>query len=144
MEYCCHIWAGEPATTLNLLDRIQKRISNMIGAKLASQLQTLSHRRNVASLCLFYRYYNGMCSSELTNLVPSKKKFSRCTRLSSNSHPFTVKVLFCHRDFYAKSFFPRTSTMWNSLPPSCFPKDINLSRFKSRVNQYLLSTESCP
>ena len=30
----------------------------------------LSHRRNVASLTLFYRYYFGRCSSELTQLVP--------------------------------------------------------------------------
>ena len=139
MEYCCHIWAGAPATVLSLLDRIQRRVSNIIGPKFAANLQSLHHRRNVASLCLFYRYYNGMCSSELFDLVPPNKVFNRCTRLATNSHPFTVEVPSCQKKFYAASFFPRTSVMWNSLPLSCFPDSYNLNRFKSRVNRYLLT-----
>ena len=139
MEYCCHIWAGAPATVLSLLDRIQRRVSNIIGPKFAANLQSLHHRRNVASLCLFYRYYNGMCSSELFDLVPPNKVFNRCTRLATNSHPFTVEVPSCQKKFYAASFFPRTSVMWNALPLSCFPDSYNLNRFKSRVNRYLLT-----
>ena len=27
MEYCCHIWAGAPSCYLELLDKLQKRIS---------------------------------------------------------------------------------------------------------------------
>ena len=81
MEYCCHIWAGASVSVLNMLDRIQRRVINMVGPKLSSNLQSLSHRRDVASLSLFYRYYNGMCSSELSSLVPPKKVFSRPTRL---------------------------------------------------------------
>merc|ERR1712121_482522 len=49
MEYCCHIWAGAPITTLNLLDRVQRRLKNLIGDNLYSKLQSLSHRRDVAS-----------------------------------------------------------------------------------------------
>ena len=139
MEYCCHIWSGAPATVLNLLDRIQRRISNIIGPRLASKLQTLHHRRNVASLCLFYRYYNGRCSSELFDLVPHKKVFNRDTRFASNSHPHNVEVPSCHKKFYVTSFFPRTSVMWNSLPISCFPDSYNLNVFKSRVNKFLLT-----
>lgn len=141
MEYCCHIWAGAPVTLLNLLDRIQRRVSNIIGPNLSSKLQTLAHRRNVASLSLFYRYYNGMCSSELFDLVPPKKVFKRCTRLATNSHPFTVEIPSCQRKFYATSFFPRTSALWNSLPLSCFPDKIDLNCFKSRVNRYLLTLD---
>ena len=37
---------------------------------LAVSLEPLAHRRNVASLSLFYRYYFGRCSSELAQLVP--------------------------------------------------------------------------
>ena len=143
MEYCCHIWAGAPPTVLNLLDRIQRRVANIIGPKLASKLQTLHHRRNVASLCLFYRYYNGMCSSELFDLVPPKKVFKRRTRLAANSHPFTVEVPSCQKKFYATSFFPRTSAIWNSLPLSCFPDTIDLNCFKSRVNKYLSTFDKC-
>ena len=46
MKFCCHVWAGAPF------------------------LEPLAHRRNVANLSLFYRYYFGRCSSELAQLVP--------------------------------------------------------------------------
>ena len=137
MEYCCHIWAGASATSLSLLDQIQKRISNIIGPQLASSLQTLSHRRKVASLSLFYRYYHGLCSQEIASLVPPKKIFQRCTRLASNAHQFSVEIPSCQKMFYASSFFPRTSALWNSLPHYCFPEKVDLNEFKSRVNKYI-------
>ena len=74
MEYCSHLWAGAPKSQgLNLLDRVQKRIVNLVGSELSANLQPLSHRRDVASLSLFYKYYHGNCSSELADLVPPKR-----------------------------------------------------------------------
>ena len=57
MEYCCHVWAGDPSCYLELLDELQKRICRTSGPSLAASLEFLAHRRNVASLSLFYRYY---------------------------------------------------------------------------------------
>ena len=70
MEYCCHVWAGAPICYLDLLDKLQKRICRIVGPSLAASLEPLAHRRNVASLSLFCRYYFGRCSSELAQLVP--------------------------------------------------------------------------
>ena len=70
MEYCCHVWAGAPSCYLELLDKLQKRICRIVGPSFAASLEPLAHRRNVASLSLFYRYYFGRCSSELAQLVP--------------------------------------------------------------------------
>ena len=70
MEYCCHVWAGVPSCYLDLLDKLQKRICRFVGPSLAASLEPLAHRRNVASLSLFYRYYFGRCSSELAQLEP--------------------------------------------------------------------------
>ena len=70
MEYCSQVWAGAPSCYLDLLDKLQKRICRIIGPSLADSLEPLVHRRNVASLSLFYRYYFGRCSSELAQLVP--------------------------------------------------------------------------
>ena len=70
MEYCCVVWANAPSCYLGLLDKLQKRICRIIGPSLATSLEPLAHRRNVASLSLFYRYYFGRCSSELAQLVP--------------------------------------------------------------------------
>ena len=70
MEYCCHVWAGAPSCYLDLLDKLQNWICRILGPSLAASLEPLAHRRNVASLSLFYRYYFGRCSSELAQLVP--------------------------------------------------------------------------
>ena len=70
MKYCCHVWAGTPSCYLELLDKLQKQICRTVGPSLAASLEPLAHRRNVASLSLFYRYYFGKCSSELAQLVP--------------------------------------------------------------------------
>ena len=70
MEHCCHARAGAPSCCLDLLDKLQKRISRIVGGSLAASLEPLAHRRNVASVSLFYGYYSGRCSSELVQLVP--------------------------------------------------------------------------
>ena len=88
MEYCCHVWAGAPSCYLELVDNLQKRICRTIGPSLATILEPLAHRRNVASLSLFYRYYFGRCSSELAQLVPLP--FS--TRYSDRLHDFSVTI----------------------------------------------------
>ena len=69
MEYYCHIWAGAPSCYLELLVKLEKRICRIVGPSLAASLESLAHRRNVASSSLFYRYYFGSCSSELAQLV---------------------------------------------------------------------------
>ena len=126
IEYCCHIWAGASADCLSLLDRIQRRITNIVGPDLSSNFQSLSHCRNVASLFLFYKYFHGSCSDELKSLTHTLKCFNRVTRYSANAHPFTVQLPSCNRQFYSTSFFPHTSDLWNSLPSSCFPPSFDL------------------
>ena len=70
MEYYCHVWAGAPSWYLELLDKLQKWMWRSVGPSLAACLEPLAHRRNVANLILFYRYYFCRCSSELAQLVP--------------------------------------------------------------------------
>ena len=78
---CCHFWVGARSCYLELLDKLQKRICRTVGPSLAASLEPLAHRRNVASLSLFYRYYFGRCSSELVQLVPLPYSQGRSRRL---------------------------------------------------------------
>ena len=59
MEYCFNVWAGAPRCYLELLDKLQKRTCRTVGPSLAASLEPLAHRRNVASLSLFHRFYFG-------------------------------------------------------------------------------------
>ena len=56
-EYCCHVRVGAPSCYLELLNKLQKWICRTVGPSLAVSLEPLAHRRSVASLSLFYRYY---------------------------------------------------------------------------------------
>ena len=120
MEYCCHVWAGAPSCYLELLDKLQKRICRNVGPSLAASLKPLAHRRNVANLSLFYRYYFGICSSELAQLVPRPYSRGRSTRYSDKLHDFSVTIPRCYKDVYVNSFFPRTARLWNSPPIVAF------------------------
>ena len=54
MEHCSHVWASVPTWYLELLDKLQKWICRTVGPSLIASLEPLAHRRNVASLSLFY------------------------------------------------------------------------------------------
>ena len=128
-----------PSCYLELLGKLQKRISRIVGPSL---VVPLAHRRNVASLSLFYSYYFGRCSSELTQLVPLSYSRGRSTRYSDRFPDFSVTIPRCYKDVYVNSFFPRTARLWNSLPIGCFPFTNDLDGFKSRISRHLLTIGS--
>ena len=142
IEYCCHITAGAPSCYFELLDKLQKRICRTVGPSLSASLEPLAHRRNVASLRLFYRYYFGRSSSDLAQLVPLPFSQGRSTPYSDRLHDCSVTIPRCYKDVYVNSFFSRTAKLWNSLPIECFPLTYDLSGFKSRINRHLLTVGS--
>ena len=101
------------------------------GPSLATSLEPLALRRNVASLSLLYRYYFGRCSSGLAQLVPLPFSRGRSTRYSDRLHDFSVTIPRCYKDVYVSSFFPRTARLWFSLPIECVLLTNNLNAFKS-------------
>ena len=80
-----------PYLLLGIVRKLQKQICRTVGPSLTASLEPLAHRRNVASLSLFYRYYFGRCSSELAQLVPLPFSQGRSTGYSDRLHDF-----FCH------------------------------------------------
>ena len=144
LEYCSHVRGGAPKSSLNRLDRVQSKAVRLINnPNLTNSLKSLSHRRLVADPSIFYRYFHGHCSQEIMNTSPGPVRRVRTTRSSTHSHPFQVKLTLAHKS----SFIPRTSQLWNSLPPTTFPESYNLSSFKSNVNTLdlvSLSTKPSP
>lgn len=136
LEYCSHVWGGAPSSSLALLDRVQRKAVRLIAdPSLTSNLQPLAHRRAVSSLSLFYRYYHGFCSQELSTLVPPPPTFVRQSRSQTSRHPYQVSLKTCRTTAFKSSFFPRTAELWNALPCSVFPPSYNLSLFKNRINK---------
>jgi len=136
LEYCSHIWGGSPYTFL--LDRVESKAFRLIDdPTLTSSLDSLSLRRNVASLSLFYRYFHGHCSEELASCVPPPLRRPRSTRQATTSHRFSVDIANSRINRFSDCFFPTVSRLWNSLPSSVFPNSYNLSLFKRLICRHL-------
>ena len=103
-----------------------------------ASLELLAHRRNVASLILFCRYYFGRCYSELAQLLRLPFPRGRSTCYSDRLDDFSVTIPRCYKNVYVNSFFSHTARLWNFLPIECFHLTCDLSSFKSRINRHLL------
>ena len=136
LEYCSHIWGGAPRSSLHLLDKAQSKAVRLINnPSLTRSLQSLSHRRLVADLSIFYRYFRGHCSLEIKSIIPDPLKHVRPTRSSTQSHPFQAILSNPRTLSHKSSFIPRTFQLWNTLPSTSFPESYNLSYFKSDINK---------
>ncbi|KAL7630555.1 UNVERIFIED_CONTAM: hypothetical protein RMT77_019253 [Armadillidium vulgare] len=136
MEYASHIWGGSTHTAL--LGKVESRAFRLINSPiLTNSLQSLSARRNVGSLSLYYRYYNGHCSSELSRRKPPPLRRARATRLSTQSHPFSVQLSDPRLNCYAQSYMYSTGKVWNTLPSSIFPSSCDLNTFKRHVSGHV-------
>ena len=138
LEYCSHIWGGAPRSSLHLLNKVQsKAIRPINNSSLTKSLQSLSlsHRRLVADLSIFYRYFHGNCSMEIKSIIPDPWKHVRPTRSSSQSHLFQVILSNPRTLSHKSSFIPRTCKLWKTLPSTSFPESYNLSSFKSNINK---------
>ena len=138
MEYSSHVWGGSCQSHLQLLDKVESKAFHLINSPiLTDNLQTLSERRSVATLSLFYRYYNKHCSSELANHVGKSYKPVRETRWTSSVHSHIIRP-FCPRlNICKRSFLYRSVSMWNTLPSDVFPALYNINIFKRRVSGWV-------
>ena len=68
IEYCSHVWGGSSHTAL--LEKVESKAFRLINSPpLTRSLQSLSTRRNIAALSLYYRHYHGQCSRELSECI---------------------------------------------------------------------------
>jgi len=111
-------------------------------SSISACLRPLAQRRAVGDLCLFYRYYFGKCSSELSGCVPPPLCLTsnRRSRLTDASHPYSVALSTSRSSIGQRSFFCRVGRLWNTVPSTAFPTDFDLQAFKSQVNQLRVSS----
>ncbi|KAL7638512.1 UNVERIFIED_CONTAM: hypothetical protein RMT77_011082 [Armadillidium vulgare] len=136
MEYASHIWGGSTHTAI--LEKVESRAFRLINSPaLTNSLQSLSSRQIAASLSLYYRYYNGHCSSELSRHISRPLRRARETRLSAPSHPFSVQLSDPRLNRYAHSYMYSTGKVWNTLPLSIFPTSFEFHTFKRNVSGHV-------
>lgn len=138
MEYCSHLWAGAPAYQLGPLDSVQKRAVRIVDDPiLTSDIEPLSLRRDLASLCVLYRLYNGLCSEELFEMMPTATFYHRTARHRQGIHAHTLQPKWSRTVRFQRNFLPRTIRLWNELPAEVFPQCYSMGSFKGGVNRFL-------
>jgi len=133
LKYCSHIWGAAVPTTSNILDSLQRRAIRLINndSALTDKLPSLAQRRAVSDRSFFSIYFHGLCSDELTSIMPPVVVSGRQTRF----HPFAVSLATSKTSHFDRTFVPRVSRLLNRLPPHVFPSLPNLQTFKSRINK---------
>ena len=139
LKFCSHVWGAAPPTTLNILDSVQRRAIRLINdPALTDKLPSLSHRRAVGDLSLFYRNFYGLCSNELNSIIPPVIVPSRQTWGASGLHPFAVTLKTSRTSHFDWTFVPRVLRLWNGIPSHAFPSSPNRQTFKSRIHKLQL------
>lgn len=114
-------------------------IHTILGGSIYS-LQTLPHRSNVASLSLFYRYFNAKISDEFLSFVRSVQAIE-----SFSFHPYSkhMKKSYTHAAFSQEILLYRISHSENaSVKTSTFLKEETVYIYVSCSYSLLLSTTS--
>ena len=99
-------------------------------------IEHLVHRRNEASLNLFYRYCFGRCSSELADLVPPLPNSGwASSRVFNILQDFSITVPRCYGDV-CEQILSSQARLCNSLPAEYFSLAYDLNGFISRFNRH--------
>lgn len=105
MEYCSQTWLGAPSYYQDIIDKLQKNLCRTVGLTPGVFLESLGHRRDVASLNFFSWYYFSICFSELAELVPLPFSVRRYMHYFHWLHDISVALPGCYINFYVNIAF---------------------------------------
>jgi hypothetical protein len=146
LEYAAPVWQGAAKSHLDKLDSIQNKALKILNITddiaIDYKIQPLKHRRDVASLCVFYRIKSGMAPADTCKIVPPAMKQQRATRRTANWSDHKVEVQRSKTDCHQNSFIPHISRLWNRLPCDVGGdlREPNLQQFKKLANDYILQS----
>ena len=130
-EHCSPVWGFAARSHLDLLDRTLNHIKTLI-PDLEINLQ---HRRNVASMCMFFKIVANPCHPAHAFLPPPSipARFTRAC-LAMNSKAFVEHR--CRTSQYQHSFINQCVRLWNNLP-DLVVSQTDLQGFKVGANKHL-------
>ena len=130
-ENCSPVWMSAADCHLAILDRCLAHIKVLI-----PELEiNLSHRRNVASGCMFFKIINNP-SHPVHHLLPDAYAPARFTRFSSTRNSKAFLPIRSHTRQHQRSFLPSMVSFWNGLP-EVVVKCKKVQKFKCKINRVL-------
>ena len=131
-EYCSVVWLSAAPSHLNMLFRIF-----VSAGFIARTTISLEHRRQVASLCLFFKIMNNPnhpMHSRLPGPANPLRRTRRAQRLNSRA---LVSALSPNSVQFNRTFLPSAIEVWNFLPQSIVDS-LTMEKFKHKVNRHML------
>ena len=122
MEYACQVWDPHLAGDKKAIECVQKFALKLATAKWdksydelldLADLKPLEDRRVELKLGLLYKILNDLC------FFPDGSLEFRNHWSSRSAHHKQLSVPFAHSNSYFYSFFPHTSSIWNTLDSKC-------------------------
>ena len=145
MEYASLCWMNASPTTLQILDRMQKKALQIIGldevaARTNLNIPSLHHRRQVAGAVVLYKMQTSLCPEDLKKMVPPPYRIRRATRSSLSTPSHALQKPISRTYSTGRSFLHAAVTVWNNLPENIVGtiSDNGTQSFKSRVHKHLL------
>lgn len=126
LEYACQVWDPHLAGDKKAIESVQKFALKLATAKWdksynelldLAELKPLEDRRAELKLGLLYKILNDLC------FFPDGSWEFRNHWSSRTAHPKQLAVQFAHTNSYFYSFFPHTSSTWNTLDSACVLSD---------------------
>ena len=123
MEYCSPLWAGAPASHLSRLHAVETKAFRIIGIsrdEAESLGLSLSHRRLVGGLSVFYRLLSSLAPPALSAICPHHISAGRSR---SANNPLLVKLpksllIFTLSFLFFPAFGINSHTVFNPIFPS--------------------------
>ena len=117
LEFCSPVWMAAANCHLNLLDRVMRQCSFMLGDTLSVSLH---HRRKVSSLSVFYKMHQKPERYPASCYLPQPFVPVRAISAAASVHRFVLQPSVCRTAQYSRSFVPATVALWNSLENQVF------------------------
>lgn len=140
-DYCDTVWDNCTLTLSNELEKLNlDAIRTVIGAvrgtshlKLYQEscILPLKERRKRHKLILFFKIIKGLTPSYLLTYLPPLVTDLN-PRVHHRRNPLQRYIPRCRTEIYAQSFFPSTTTIWNTIPDNIKSSD-SLAQFKRHL-----------
>ena len=113
MEYACPIFVNSAGYALRALDRIDARAKRLFPTVPSD---TLTHRRDVAGLCVLHSIVHGNVPSLVKSIIkPTPLPVTRTTRYNDCLNLAALKIPVSKTEAHKNSFLPYYTRLWNSL-----------------------------
>ena len=137
LEYAASVWDPHTSSQINQIEKVQRRAARYVTnrfhntSSVTDMLQdlnwpTLEARRLHTRLVMFYKITNHLVAIYPQNLLYPVDHRTR------QSHTNCYRLIQTNKDTYKYSFYPRTISQWNLLPPNITSAD-TLEGFKSLI-----------